>query len=264
VFDLSRYNAVLLDMDGVLYRGQAPLPGVNELLALFERRGIVYACVTNNAMLTQDQYEAKLAAMGIRIPGARIVTSPIATRRYLETQAPRVTPAYCVGMEGLRAALFDDGYFVLDERRPRFVVVGLDMEVTYAKLRTACLAIRAGARFIGTNGDTTLPTEEGIVPGAGSFLALLRAATDVEPFVIGKPSPTMLHAAVGLLGADPGSTLVVGDRLDTDIAGARAASLASALVLTGVTTPEALERSDLKPDAVYAGLPELVSAWNER
>jgi 4-nitrophenyl phosphatase len=262
VYDLSRYNAVLLDMDGVLYRGQAPLPGVNELLALFERRGIVYACVTNNAMLTQDQYEAKLAAMGIRIPGARIVTSPIATRRYLETQAPRGTPAYYVGMEGLRAALFDDGYFVLDERRPRFVVVGLDMEATYAKLRTACLAIRAGARFIGTNGDTTLPTEEGIVPGAGSFLALLRAATDVEPFVIGKPAPTMLHAAVGLLGADPRRTLVVGDRLDTDIAGARAAGLASALVLTGVTTPEALERSDLKPDAVYAGLPELVSAWS--
>ena len=261
MYDLSRYNAVLLDMDGVLYRGQAPLPGVNELLALFERRGIVYACVTNNAMLTQDQYEAKLAAMGIRIPGARIVTSPIATRRYLETQAPRGTPAYYIGMNGLREALFGDGYFVYDEQRPQFIVVGLDYTATYAKFQIAGLAIRAGARFIGTNPDVTLPSEVGLVPGAGSLLALLRTATDVEPFVIGKPEPTMLHAAIDILHADPSRTLVVGDRLDTDIAGAKAAGLASALVLTGVATPAALEGSALQPDVVYGGLPELVAEW---
>jgi 4-nitrophenyl phosphatase len=261
MFDLNHFNAALLDMDGVLYRGHEPLPGVNELLALFARRNIAYACVTNNAMLTPEQYEAKLAAMGIAIPAANVITSPIATRRYLETQTPRGTPAYYVGMDGLHEALFGDGYFVLEEQRPHFVVVGLDMGATYAKLATAALAIRAGARFIGTNGDTTLPTERGLLPGAGSLLALLHAATDVEPFVIGKPAPTMLHAATDMLGADPRRTLVIGDRLDTDIAGAHAAGLASALVFTGVTTPEILKQSAIQPDAVYADLPAMVAAW---
>ena len=261
MLDLNHFTAALLDMDGVLYRGSQPLPGVNELLALFARRGIAYACVTNNAMLTPQQYEDKLAAMGIAIPAAHVVTSPVATRRYLETQTPPGTPAYYVGMEGLRAALFDDGYFVLDEHAPQFVVVGLDMGMTYAKMRTACLAIRAGARFVGTNPDTSLPTEVGIVPGAGSLLALLQAATDVAPFVIGKPAPTMLHAAIDMLGADAQRTLMIGDRLDTDIAGARAAGLASALVFTGVTTPESLAGDPIQPDAVYADLPALVAAW---
>src|SRR6058998_196668 len=101
MFDLTQYSAALLDMDGVLYRGLAPLPGVNELLRLFERRGIAYACVTNNSTLTPEQYEAKLAAMGIRIPAANVITSSVATRRYLEGQALHVTPVYAIGMEGL-------------------------------------------------------------------------------------------------------------------------------------------------------------------
>jgi 4-nitrophenyl phosphatase len=199
--------------------------------------------------------------MGIAIPAAQVITSPVATRRYLETQTPSGTPAYYVGMEGLRAALFDDGYFVLDERTPQFVVVGLDMGMTYAKMRTACLAIRAGARFVGTNPDTSLPTEAGIVPGAGSLLAMLQAATDVVPFVIGKPAPTMLHAAIGMLGADPQRTLMIGDRLDTDIAGAKAAGLASALVLTGVSSVADMERGDIRAEGVYDDLPALVAAW---
>ena len=261
MFDLSHFSAALLDMDGVLYRGQMPLPGVNEMLALFERRGITYACVTNNSTLTPEQYEVKLAAMGIAIPAARVITSSVATRRYLEGHAPRGTPAYYIGMEGLREALFGDGYFVYDEQQPQIVVAGLDSGATYTKFKIAALAIRAGARFVGTNPDLTLPTEEGLVPGAGSIQALLRAATDVAPVVIGKPEPTMLHAAIDILHADPQRTLVIGDRLDTDIAGATAAGLASAMVLTGVSTTADLEHSEVQPDAVYAGLPELVAGW---
>jgi 4-nitrophenyl phosphatase len=261
VFDLNHYTAVLLDMDGVLYRGQMPLPGVNEMLAMFARRSITYACVTNNSTLTPEQYEAKLAAMGIAIPAARVITSSVATRRYLESQAPRGTPAFYIGMEGLREALYGDGYFVYDEHQPQMVVSGLDMGVTYAKLKIATLAIRAGARFVGTNPDLTLPTEEGLVPGAGAIQALLIAATGVTPLVIGKPEPTMLQAAIDILKANPQHTLVIGDRLDTDIAGAVAAGLASALVLTGVTTLADLEGSALQPGVIYAGLPELVAAW---
>jgi len=259
---LSEYKAVLLDMDGVLYRGQMPLPGVNDMLALFERRGIAYACVTNNSTLTPEQYETKLAAMGITISAAQVITSSVATRRYLEGVEPRGTRAFYVGMEGLREALFGDGYFVYDEQHPQVVVSGLDSGATYAKLKIAALAIRAGARFVGTNPDLTLPTEEGLVPGAGSIQALLTAATNVRPLVIGKPEPTMLHAAIDILHADPQRTLVVGDRLDTDIAGAVAAGLDSALVLTGVSTEEDLQHSTLQPSAVYAGLPEMVAQWS--
>jgi 4-nitrophenyl phosphatase len=261
VFNLSQFNAVLLDMDGVLYRGQLPLPGVNDMMALFARRGIAYACVTNNSTLTPERYEAKLAAMGIAIPAAQVITSSVATRRYLEGVEPRGTPAYYIGMEGLREALFGDGYFVYDEQHPQVVVSGLDSSATYAKFKIAALAIRAGARFVGTNPDLTLPTEEGLVPGAGSIQALLTAATDVKPLVIGKPEPTMLHAAIDILHADARHTLVVGDRLDTDIAGAHAGGLASALVLTGVTTLADLEHSPLQPNAIYAGLPEMVAEW---
>lgn len=258
---LKDVTAVLFDMDGVLYRGSMPLPGVNELLSLLESRGVAYACCTNNATMTPAQYEAKLARMGIHMPAERVVTSSVATRRWLETQAPRGTGVYAIGMDGLRTALFDDGYFVEDEEQPAFVVVGMDFEVTYHRLRKACLLIRAGARFIGTNPDTTFPAEDGIVPGCGALLALLRAGAEVEPFVIGKPGPTMFHAAIQILGADPSRTLTIGDRLDTDIAGARAAGLASVLVLTGVTTQEALEQSTVQPDMVFAGLPELYAAW---
>ncbi len=259
--ELNRFTAVLFDMDGVLYRGSRALPGVGELLAFLDARGVAYACCTNNATMTPAQYEAKLAQMGISIPATRIVTSSVATRRWLETQAPRGTGIFAVGMDGLRSALFDDGYFVEDEEHPAFVVVGMDFEVTYRRLRKACLLIRAGARFVGTNPDTTFPAEDGIVPGCGALLALLRVSTDIEPFVIGKPGPTMFHTAIEILGADAMHTLTIGDRLDTDIAGARAARLAGALVLTGVTTPEMLERSAIQPDFIFRDLVELREAW---
>lgn len=261
MLDLTEFTAILLDMDGVLYSGDTPLPGVNELLALCARRGATYACVTNNSTLTPEQYEAKLAAMGISIPAARVITSSTATRRYVEHEFPRGTPAFYVGMRGLHDALFGDGYFVYDEQHPQLVVSGLDTGLTYQKLKIATLAIRAGARYVATNPDFTLPTPEGLVPGAGSIIALLHTATEIEPTVIGKPEPAMFNTAIEILGADPKRTLTIGDRLDTDIAGAAAAGLASALVLTGVTTREQLAHSQVQPGAVFAGLPELAAAW---
>jgi len=262
MIDLSHFNAILLDMDGVLYRGNLPLPGVGALLALCERRRIAYACVTNNSMLTPEDYQAKLAAMGIAMPAARVITSSTATRRYLEHEFPRGTPAFYIGMRGLREALIGDGYFVYDEQHPQVVVSGLDMELTYRKLKIATLAIRAGARYVATNPDFTLPTDEGLVPGAGSIVALLRTASDVAPTVIGKPAPAMFQTAIEILGAEPDRTLTIGDRLDTDIAGAAAAGLASALVLTGVATRAQLVQSTLQPGMVFAGLPELVATWD--
>ena len=261
MLDLTKFNAVIFDMDGVLYRGKQRLAGVGELLAFLDAGGITYACATNNSTLTPQQYEVKLAEMGIAIPASRVITSSVATRKYLEDRAGPGTRVGYIGMEGLRAALFDDGYFTNDQVEPEYYVVGMNFEATYADFRVACKAIRAGATFVGTNADATFPAEDGIVPGAGSLLALLATATEQAPLVIGKPQPAMFLASIELLGAEPANTLTIGDRLDTDIAGAIGAGVASALVLTGVTMAAALATSAVQPDAVFADLPALHAAW---
>ncbi len=261
MLQLNQMRTVLFDMDGVLYRGRTALPGVRELLAFFDQQDIRYACITNNATMTPQQYEQKLAAMEIDIPAERVLTSALATGIYLRANYPRGTTIYAVGMQGLLDALFADGYFVAVEEEPQLVVQGADFAISYDKLRRACLAIRAGAGYIATNPDRTFPSEEGLIPGAGAISAALVAATDVAPLVIGKPEPTMFRVAMELLGGTPTTTLVVGDRLDTDIAGARNAGLPSALVLTGVSLRADLINSPDQPDWVFDGLTAMLQAW---
>jgi HAD superfamily hydrolase (TIGR01457 family) len=260
---LATIRAVMFDMDGVVYRGARALSGVNEMLAFLLEHDIGYACITNNASRTPQQFADSLHAMGISVPAERIITSSIATSVWLRAKVPRGTTVYAVGMDGLRSALFGDDYFVEQHLNPEYVVVGADFEMTYAKLKTACLAIRAGSTFIGTNPDTTFPSEEGIIPGVGAFILALEAATAQKATIIGKPERAMFDAALQLLGASPDTALVVGDRLDTDILGAKRAGVRSALVLTGVSTEEELAGSDIQPNAVYADLPALLAAWQQ-
>lgn len=260
MIDFASVHTLLFDMDGVLYRGKTQLPGARDMLAFCERAGIAYACITNNSTNTPQRYEQKLAEMGMSVPAARVLTSALVTGRYLRNHYPRGTTVYPIGMEGLHRALFDDDYFVLEEAEPQLVVQGADFDIGYEKLKRGCLAIRAGARFISTNPDKTFPSEEGLIPGAGALLAALQAASGAEPEVIGKPQPTMFRVALELLDSPPEQALVVGDRLDTDIAGAQNAGLRSLLILTGVTRREELEQSAIQPDAVFDGLPDLLAA----
>ena len=261
MLNLAKISTLLLDMDGVLYRGKTALDGVGALLDLCNQRGIEYACITNNASMTPEEYEDKLRAMQIAIPASRVLTSALITNRYLRATYPRGTSVYAIGMKGLLSLLFDDDYFVLNEKHPELVVQGADFELTYAKLRTGCLAIRAGARFIGTNPDTTFPSEEGLIPGAGSLIKVLELSTGVKPFIIGKPEPTMFLSAIEMLHSTTDTTLMIGDRLDTDIDGAHAAGVHTALVLTGVSSAAEADSNPVKPDAVFADLPALVTAW---
>ncbi len=263
MLDLATIRAVLFDMDGVIYRGNQPLPAVNELLSFLKRHGVAYACITNNAGFTPEQVAAKVQRMGLAIPANHIVTSAMATNLYLRSVAPRGTPIYAVGMEGLLDQLFGDGYFVPADTNPRYVVVGVDFDLTYAKLRAACLAIRGGATFVGTNPDRTYPAEDGIVPGAGSILAALVAATDQQPVIIGKPAPAMFEAALALLSAQPATTLMVGDRYDTDILGGAEAGLPTAMVLTGVSDRAEAEQSSRPPDLLVTDLAELLRVWSD-
>lgn len=261
--ELRRVRAVLFDMDGVLYRGAVALPGVNELLEFLARHGVAYACITNNTSRTPVQFSDKLAGLGIAIPAERVVTSATATSIWLREREPRGTTIYPIGMDGLRQALFDDGYFVEQADRPQYVVVGGDFEITYTKLAAACLAIRAGAAFVGTNPDTTFPSEQGLIPGAGALIAALEAATEQKAMIIGKPERAMFDAALRLLGVPAAEALVVGDRLDTDILGAQRAGVPSLLVLTGVSSATEAASGPIRPDAVATGLPELRTAWED-
>lgn len=260
-FQLTRMRAVLFDMDGVLYRGNQALPGVNELLAFLTSQGVTYTCITNNASRTREQFSAKLQAMGIAVPPERIITSSTATSVWLRARVPHGTTVYAIGMDGLREALFGDGYFVEQPERPQYVVVGADFEVTYAKLKVACYAIRAGAQFIGTNPDTTFPMEDGIAPGVGALIAALEAATEHKAMIIGKPQPAMFETALQMLGIPATEALAIGDRLDTDILGANRAGVPSALVLTGVTTPEQAQASNIHSTITFDDLPHLLAAW---
>lgn len=259
--DFSAMRAVLFDMDGVLYRGQTVLPAVAEMLAFLQQRDLPYACITNNSSMTPAQYEDKLAAMGIAMPAAQVFTSATVTGRYLREHYARGTSAYIVGGRGLHEALFGDGYFVEQVRQPQLVVQGADFHLTYEKLRLASLAVRSGARYVATNPDRTFPSEEGLIPGAGAITAALEAATGVTPLVVGKPEPTLFLAAASMLEVDPPRILVVGDRLDTDIAGAANAGMPSILVLTGVSSEAEARTASPAPDMICADLAELLTRW---
>ncbi len=266
VLSLADIRFLIMDMDGVLYRGNAPLPGGRELLAWLDERGVRYLMLTNNSVRTPRGWGDKMAALGMPVEGDRIMTAAQATAAHLRKVAPRGGGVYIIGGRGLEEAVLGDGsgHFVLDERHPDFVLVGLDPEFTYEKMKRGCQAIRAGAQFIASNPDTTFPSEDGIAPGAGAIVASLVACTSVEPLVIGKPEQVAFELALERLGADRGATAMLGDRLDTDILGGQRAGLTTLMVLTGISTPEDLAASEYKPDYTFDGLPELLAAWRHQ
>jgi 4-nitrophenyl phosphatase len=258
---LNGLRAVVLDMDGVLWRGESPLLGLNSLFEFFAVRDMPFILATNNSTNTVEAYVRKLARLGVQASPANIVTSAVATAEYLKVHYNSGLRVHIVGEAGLHQIMLDAG-FIPVMADADVVVVGMDRDVTYEKLRRATYLIRDGARFIGTNGDLTFPMPDGgIAPGAGSILAALQASTGQIPFVIGKPEPVMFEMALARLGVDACHALMVGDRLETDILGAQRAGLKTALVMTGVTTREILSGSEIKPDLVFSGIDELQQTW---
>lgn len=250
-------RAFIFDMDGVLYRGNAPLPGVSDLFGALELRDIPYRLATNNSTATPDQYVAKLAAMGIAADRSAIVTSGIATRDFLLKKFPDGADLFVVGEPALNEQLFTDSALrpvPYLERQPDAVVVGLDRNFTYERLYLANKAIRAGALFVATNADVTLPTEEGLVPGCGSILAAIEAASGVHPVVVGKPETTLLDMCVEQMGVSASETVVIGDRLDTDIVSGIRAGMLTAMVLTGVSTADDVATFPHKPHLLFSDL----------
>ncbi len=255
-------RAVILDMDGVLWRSNLVLPGVAEFFEFVQQRGIGFALATNNSTKTVASYVERLNRVGVPAQPEQVITSSVATADYLIRRYPPDTPLYIIGETGIRQALAERGYRE-DPELARVVIVGLDTQLTYEKLKIATLRIRAGADFIGTNGDRTFPIPEGLVPGNGSLLAAIQTATDVAPTVIGKPETIMFEVALQRLGTTPAQTLMVGDRVETDIWGAKRAGLVSALMLTGVTPDGQVEDVNFQADGVFDSLLELRDAWRK-
>jgi len=258
---LMAIQHLIIDMDGVLWRGAQVIPGAPAFIRFLRERGIGFILATNNSTKTVEQYVDKLAGFGMAVAPHEIITSAVATADYLATLAGPGTPVYVIGGQGLRQALAQRG-FTLDSHQARFVVVGQDLDLTFEKLRRATLLIRAGAGFIGSNPDKTFPSEEGIIPGVGAILAALEAATGVRPLIVGKPEPIMFQQALKRLGGTQGDTAVLGDRLETDILGGQRAGLKTILVLSGVTPEHELAVSEIKPTWVFRDVDEVRRKWD--
>ena len=262
---LASIRAAFFDMDGVIYVGSRPLPGVQELLDYFDATGRRWMLVTNNAALTSQQFSDKVAAMGLRVAPERILGSAEATASWLRHQVDKGWSEGKVivnGQEGLRSALTAAGFaLTTDPFDAAYAVSGANFSLTYNDLADVALAIRNGARFLGTNSDRTYPTERGQVPGAGSILALFTAATDKEPIVIGKPNAPMFEEAMRRLGVTPEETLMVGDRYETDIVGALTLGMTTVGVLTGIDTRAFFATQSAPPHLILDGLPELLNLF---
>jgi 4-nitrophenyl phosphatase len=259
---LTDVQNLLIDMDGVLYRGQTALEGSSDLIRFLQAHDLGYLLVTNNSTLSPLQFTERLAGMGMDVAPEHILTSGVATAEYLRTLAPNGAGVFVVGEAPLIAELEKRG-FHLTGRDADYVVCGWDKGINFEKLRTATLAIRDGATFVGTNPDKTYPLENDLIPGAGALLAAISAATDVDPIIVGKPETIIFEQSLHMLGTDAEDTALLGDRLDTDILGGKRAGIATIMVLTGISTPEEVEASELKPDLLFPDLPALLSAWRE-
>jgi len=250
-------KALLLDMDGVLWRDTEPIGDLPSIFDRIHQLGWETTFVTNNATRSVSQYVDKLSSFGVKASSGQIINSGLATAIYLEERHPGGGPVFILGESGLFNTLNEYG-FGQTEKDPLAVVASLDRELTYEKLKVASDFIRAGVSFLGTNPDPSLPTPGGYVPGTGAILAALEAATKIKPTIMGKPSPAMYQIALSKMGITPGQALAVGDQMPTDIAAGIEAGCQTALVLTGVSAKSTANSFDYHPTYIAQNLSELL------
>jgi 4-nitrophenyl phosphatase len=253
----SHIKALLLDMDGVLWRDAEPIGDLPAIFLLAQSKGLRFAFVTNNSTRTVEQYQEKFRSFGVEISAEQINTSAKVAADLLAQQYQCGGNVYVIGERGLREAMQSHG-FRITESDCLAVVVGLDRELTYEKLATATHLIRSGVPFMGTNPDRTLPSPKGEVPGAGSILAALEASTGSKPVIIGKPERALLDSALKQLGLEPGDAMMVGDRVETDVAAGQKVGCATALMLSGVTSEQVAKAWKPAPDYIEKDLESLL------
>ena len=235
----------ICDMDGVLVFGSQPIPGANEFIKRLQTAGAKFLVLTNNSLYTQRDLHVRLLRIGLDVPPSAIYTSALATAQFLATQQADGS-AYAIGEAGLTTALHDVGYIIADQN-PDYVVLGETLSYSFERITQAMRFVAAGARFIATNPDVAGPGEGGMVPGTGAVAALISAATGIQPYYIGKPNPLIMRTALRTLDAHSEDSVMVGDRMDTDIIIGTQSGLETILVLTGVTRREDVARYPYRP-----------------
>ena len=266
MIDLTQIRALIIDIDGTLWCGQRPLPGLNQLFDFLSRQAIAFVVATNNTTEAPEEYWHRLQGLGVTIRRDQVLTAAVATADYLRDTLAPTAQLYLIGQPALVTVIEHAGFVPVPDSRQQAaaVVVGGDPDLTYTKLKDAVLHLQRGAAFVGTNPDLLIPTEEGLVPEAGTTLAALQAATGLKPTVIGKPERYLFDLAMRRMGYQPSQTAVLGDRLATDILGAQRAGLTSILVTTGVDSPGTISGGGIQPDAVVNGLADLVTLWQQQ
>ena len=247
--------AYLTDMDGVLHREGDMIPGADEFISRLREQDIPFMVLTNNSMQTPRDLSAKLTRMGLRIEPERIWTSATATAKFLSQQAGEAS-AYVIGEAGL-TALHEMGW-ILTEADPDFVVLGETRTYSFEALTTACNLIRRGSRFIATNPDLTGPGPNGVIPATGSVAAMITAVTGRDPYYVGKPNPVMMRSALNNLGVHSENTVMIGDRMDTDIKAGMEAGMRTVLVRTGISDDAEIARYPYRPTAIVDSVADLV------
>ncbi len=255
---LASISHLIIDMDGVLYRGDQPMPRLEEFIPFLRHHAIQFVLATNNSTKTAQERVDKLAKMGVTVSPNEILNSGQATARYLAGQYPRGTRVHVFGMPALKQALTAEGFVVADDA-VELVVASMDRDVTFEKLKRATLLIRGGARFFATNLDPTFPSEEGLLPGTGSMISALETASGVKPISIGKPEPTMYNMAMQLMDAKPETTAVIGDRVDTDILGGKRAGIFTICVLSG--SSDQAEAEAIETNLICDDIAHLLDTW---
>jgi NagD protein len=251
----------LSDMDGVLVHEEDAVPGASDFVKRLQERGRPFLLLTNNSIFTPRDLKARLWRSGIDVPEASIWTSALATAQFLDDQRPGGT-AYVIGEAGLTTAMHEIGY-VLSERDPEYVVLGETRTYSFEAITTAIRLIENGARFIATNPDPTGPSAHGPIPATGSVAALITRATGVAPYFVGKPNPLMMRSALNRIDAHSETTVMVGDRMETDIIAGLEAGMRTVLVLTGSTRADQVERFPYRPTAVRESVADLVALVDE-
>jgi NagD protein len=246
----------ICDMDGVLVRGSQVVPGANQFIQRLQQAGAKFLVLTNNSLYTPRDLYVRLQRIGLEVPPNAIYTSALATAQFLNSQHPGAS-AFVIGEAGLTTALHDIGY-VLTDQSPEYVVLGETTAYSFERITVAMRLVAAGARFIATNPDVSGPGEGGMVPATGAVAALISAATGVQPYYIGKPNPLIMRTALRTLDAHSEDSVMVGDRMDTDIIIGTESGLETILVLTGVTRHEDVTRYPYRPTHIVESVADIV------
>jgi len=253
-FNMEKKN-YLIDMDGVLISGNTLIPGADSFLRFLVDSGQEFLVLTNNSIFTPRDLAHRLKTMGLQLEEDRIFTSAMATALFLSKQKPG-GKVFAIGESGLTDALHRNG-FIITDADPDYVVLGETNAYNFASMTSTVRLINKGSRFVATNPDPTGPTDEGIVPACGAMIALLEKASGVSPFIVGKPNPYMLRAALNTMGFHSEETTIIGDRMDTDIVAGVESGLETILVLSGVTSLKDVEKFPYRPDQILNSVAEI-------